>query len=108
MSLFILEDDPKCSGAYEQSLDHGNPVYVPVQSRAPVEAIVCLWTDELRDSRRKDIEDEVVSQKAEKNLMDVVGKRSQAQFLGKRLAGLYEQRGRRYRIPHVGPEKCID
>jgi hypothetical protein len=108
MSLFILEDDPKCSGAYEQSLDHGNPVYVPVQTRAPVEAIVCLWTDELRDSRRKDIEDEVVSQEAEKDLVSVVGKRRQAQFLSKRLAGLDEQRRGRYRIPHVGPEKCID
>ena len=82
VSLFILENDPQRSGAYEDSLDHGDPVDVPVESRALVEAIVYLGTDKLRNGRGKDMEDEMVTQEAEEDLMDMVRKCCQAQLVG--------------------------
>jgi hypothetical protein len=82
VSLFILENNPQGSGAYEEGLDHGDPVNVPVKSRALVEAIVYLRADELRDSRGKDMEDEMVSQEAEEDLVDVVRQCVQVQLVG--------------------------
>jgi hypothetical protein len=74
VSLFVLEDDPQRRSAYEKRLDHRDPVNVPVESRALVEALVYLWANEARDGRREDMEDEMVAQEAEENLMDVVRK----------------------------------
>jgi len=102
--LFILEDDPQRSGAYEQRLNHRDPVDVPVESRALVEALVYIRADESRNGGRKDMEDEMVAQEAEEDLVDVVRKRRQAQLVGERLARLHEQRGRRKRVPHIGSE----
>lgn len=44
----VSEDDPEGGRVDEQSLDHGHPVDVPVQSRAPVEVVVHLGTYDLR------------------------------------------------------------
>ena len=57
-------------------------VDVPVESRALVEAIVYLGTDKLRNGRGKDMEDEMVTQEAEEDLMDMVRKCCQAQLVG--------------------------
>ena len=90
MSLLILEDNPQRGGAYEERLEHRDPVYIPVQPCALVEAIVCFRANKLRYSWRKDMEDEVVAQEAEQDLVDMVRERRQAQLISKRIAGLHE------------------
>lgn len=78
MPLLIFENHPESRSVYEERLHHGHPMYVPVQSCALIEASVCLGAYELRESWGEDMEDEVVSQEAEQDLVNMVGKCDQA------------------------------
>lgn len=46
MPLLVFEDDPQRRAIDQECLDHGHEMYVPVDSRAPVEAIVRLGAQE--------------------------------------------------------------
>jgi hypothetical protein len=63
MSLLILEDHPQSSCVDEESLDHGYPMNVPIESRALVETSVSLWTDKFRNGRRQNMKNKVISKK---------------------------------------------